>query len=87
MSDTLKADNAADSGLRLTACSVLLDLAIRWLTQAEIHEAEGEKDCGTGSDVPYAMASMLREHAAEIERLAYVFSPQNAPNPPTPKTP
>ena len=59
-------------------CSVLLDLSIHWIAQAGIHEAEGEKDCGTGSDVPYAMASMLREHAAEIERLVYVFSSQKA---------
>jgi hypothetical protein len=49
-----------------------LDLAIRWNTQAEIYDEEGNADCGTGSDVPYAMASMLREHAAEIEKLAYM---------------
>ena len=64
--------------LPLTICSVLLDLAIRWNAQAEIHDAAGNADCGTGSDVPYAMASILREHAQEIERLAYIFSRQNA---------
>jgi hypothetical protein len=59
--------------LPLNHCSVLLDLAIRWEAQAEIHDAEGDADYGTGSDVPYAMASILREHAQEIERLAYIF--------------
>jgi hypothetical protein len=63
--------------LPLTNCSVLLDLAIQWNAQAEIHDAAGNADCGTGSDVPYAMASILREHAAEIEKLAYIFSRQN----------
>ena len=72
------AKEKANDRLALTACSVLLDLSIRWLTQAEIHESEGGKDCGTGSDVPCAMVSMLRDHAAEIEKLAYVFSSQNA---------
>jgi len=60
-----------------TICSVLLDLAIRWSAQAEIHDAAGNADCGTGSDVPYAMSSILREHSAEIEKLAYIFSRQN----------
>lgn len=59
------------------SCYALLDLSIRWLTQAEICEAEAEKDCGTGADLSYAMAAALREHAGEIEKLAYVFSPHN----------
>ena len=71
-------DEAADGGLRLTPCCVLLNLAIRWNTQAEIHSAAGDADCGTGSDVPYAMAAMLQEHAAEIEKLAYIFSSHNS---------
>ena len=61
----------------LTICDTLLDLAIRWNAQAEVHDAAGNADYGTGSDVPYAMASMLREHAQEIEKLAYIFSRQN----------
>jgi len=49
----------------------LLNLAIKWIAEAEINETAAEADCGTGSDVPYALASTLREHAAEIEKLAY----------------
>jgi hypothetical protein len=65
------------SGLSVIAGSALLDLAIRWQTEAELHDAEGNKDCGTGSDVPYALASICREHAKELESLAYVISSQN----------
>lgn len=76
----MNSENKLDAARRLNeaACSVLLDLAIRWIAQAEIHAAEGDKDCGTGSDVPYAMANMLQDHAAEIEKLAYAFSSPNA---------
>lgn len=62
----------------VTPCSTLLDLAIEWEAQAEIHESEGDADCGTGSDVPYAMASMLRDHARAIEAIAYANSLPNA---------
>ena len=60
------------------ACSALLDLAIEWEAQAKTHDADGDADCGTGSDVPYALASMLRDHAKVIEAIAYANSPPNA---------
>lgn len=47
----------------------VLDLAMDWILKAESYESVAERDCGTGSDVPYALASMLREHAAKIEKL------------------
>jgi hypothetical protein len=59
------------------ACSALLKLAIRWLAEAEIHDANGNADCGTGSDVPYAMASKCREHAEELERIVYAIASPN----------
>jgi hypothetical protein len=62
------------------ACSALLELATRWLAEAEIHDANGNADCGTGSDVPYAMASKCREHAEELERIVYaIVSPNTMP--------
>ena len=61
-------------------CSTLIDLAIRWYAEAEIHDADGAADCGTGSDVPYAMASKCREHAREIEEIAYVLSMMECEN-------
>ncbi len=57
-----------------SASLALLELAIRWQAEAEIHDANGNADCGTGSDVPYAMASKCREHAEELERIAYVIA-------------
>ena len=47
----------------------ILDLAMDWILKAENYESVAERDCGTGSDVPYALASMLREHASKIEKL------------------
>ena len=47
----------------------ILDLAMDWILKAESYESVAERDCGTGSDVPYALASMLREHAAKIHKL------------------
>ncbi|MGL4668186.1 MAG: hypothetical protein ACRCWR_09675 [Saezia sp.] len=47
----------------------LLDLAIKWEAQADIYDKKGDADCGTGSDVPYAMANILREHARAIEAI------------------
>ena len=47
----------------------ILDLAMDWILKAESYEFVAERDCGTGSDVPYALASMLREHASRIEKL------------------
>lgn len=67
----IKSSNSED-----LLCSALLELAVQWTSQAEIYEAEGNSDCGTGSDVPYALASILRDHATEVERLAYAFSGQ-----------
>lgn len=49
----------------------LLELAIKWNSEASQADAAGNADCGTGSDVPYAAAAMLREHAGEIETLAF----------------
>jgi len=47
----------------------ILDLALEWILDADAHDSDADGDCGTGSDVPYALASMLREHAARIEKL------------------
>ena len=47
----------------------ILDLAMDWILKAENYESVAERDCGTGSDVPHALASMLREHAKRIEKL------------------
>ena len=47
----------------------ILDLALEWILEAETYESVAERDCGTGSDVPYALASMLREHASRIYKL------------------
>jgi len=55
-------------------CDVLLELAVRWDTEAKIHEAAGDKDCGTGSDVPYALAGKCSEHARALEKIAYFIS-------------
>ena len=47
----------------------ILDLALEWILEADTHDSDADSDCGTGSDVPYALASMLREHAKRIEKL------------------
>lgn len=47
----------------------ILNLALEWILEADVYDSEAERDCGTGSDVPYALASMLREHAKRIEKL------------------
>jgi len=49
----------------------LVDLAIKWLAEAKNHDLDGSADCGTGSDVPYAIASKCREHAAELEKIIF----------------
>lgn len=55
-------------------CDALLELAVRWDTEAKIHEAAGGKDCGTGSDVSYALAGKCSEIARELEKIAYALS-------------
>jgi len=63
-----------DNPTKKFICDALLELAIRWDTESKIHEAAGGADCGTGSDVPYALADKCREHARELEKIAYCFS-------------
>lgn len=49
--------------------SDFLDLCIKWETQAENYEAEGDANCGTGSDVPYAISGVLRDNIEEVTNI------------------
>jgi len=58
------------SQLLTASAAVAADLCMK-AKEASEADAAGNADCGTGSDVPYAAAAMLREHAGEIETLAF----------------
>ena len=49
--------------------TVLMNIAVRWLQESDRHDEEGNADCGTGADVPYALAHLCREHAKAIEQV------------------
>jgi hypothetical protein len=40
-----------------------------WKVEAEASEADGDADCGTGSDAPYAKARAYRDHIWDLEQI------------------
>lgn len=72
MSPVRARDELCKGSLRIARISSkLIDLSIKWNREAEGYDANGNADCGTGSDVPYALAEKCYEHARELEQIAY----------------
>lgn len=47
-----------------------MNVAMRWLHESDQYDKDGNADCGTGSDVHYAMARLCREHAKILEQIS-----------------